>query len=51
MLEAYLAACKTSSERPREDVAAALGDSGGDGVFHLGAISLRHAISARTSYA
>ena len=42
MLEAYLAACKASgTERPREDLAAALGDSGGDGVFRLSAISLR----------
>ena len=42
MLEAYLSACKASEggERPREDLAAALGD---DAVFRLSAMSLRHA--------
>ena len=27
MLEAYLSACKAVGERPREDIAAALGDT------------------------
>ena len=42
MLEAYLSACKAANgERPREDLAGALGDSGGDGVFRLSSMSFR----------
>ena len=40
LLDAYLAACKASGERPREDLAAALGDSDGDGCFRLSGLAL-----------
>ena len=40
MLDAYLTACKAAGERPREDLAAALGDSGGDGIFRLSGMGL-----------
>ena len=39
-MDAYLAACKAAGERPREDLAGCLGDSGGDGVFRLAGVAL-----------
>ena len=40
MLEAYLSACKAAGDRPREDVAGALGDTNGEGVFRLSSMEL-----------
>ena len=40
MLDAYLTAAKAAGERPREDLAAALGDSGGDHIFRLSGMGL-----------
>ena len=40
MIDAYLNACKETGERPREDLAAALGDSGQDACFRLTSMAL-----------
>ena len=47
MIDAYLAACKAASERPNQELAAALGGDDGDSCFKLSGMALVRALLER----